>query len=163
MTDPCCRYHTTAVVLTTIYSPFTEGTSRVMKTNEGNSLLWGASVAGSLFGPRGSVAWLPVLGPSVVVGSLPLPHRNNSTTTTTPPPTSYESIRSLLLHYLLSNLSFHPTHPTIRIISRILGNLGPRACLISYQESPSHSLQKERGSEKADHLNHIGPGIQLQV
>ena len=51
MTDPCCRYHTTAVVLTTIYSPFTEGTSRrVMKTNEGNSLLWGASVAGAPFG-----------------------------------------------------------------------------------------------------------------
>ena len=41
-----------------------------MKTNEGNSLLWGASVAGSLLGPRGSIAWLPVLGPSVVVGSL---------------------------------------------------------------------------------------------
>ena len=69
MTDPCCRYHTTAVVLTTIYSPFTEGTSRVMKTNEGNSLLWGASVAGAPFGPRGSVAWVPVLGLLVVVGS----------------------------------------------------------------------------------------------
>ena len=59
-------------------------------------------------------------------------------------------------------LSFHPTHPTIRIISRILGNLGPRACLISYQESPSHSLQK-RGIEKADHLDHIGLGISLIV
>ena len=41
-----------------------------MKTNEGNSLLWGASVVGAPFGPRGSVAWLPVLGPSVVMKTV---------------------------------------------------------------------------------------------
>ena len=58
-----------------------EGTSRVMKTNEGNSLLWGASVAGAPFGPRGSVAWVPVLGLSAVVGSCLLRTYHTSTTT----------------------------------------------------------------------------------
>ena len=57
-----------------------EGTSRVMKTNEGNSLLWGASVAGAPFGPRGSVAWVPALGLSAVVGSCLLRTYHTSTT-----------------------------------------------------------------------------------
>ena len=87
-----------------------------MKTNEGNSLLWGASVAGAPFGPRGSVAWVPVLGLSVVVGSYLLRTYHTSTTTQQHNPYS---------NSVHSNFSFHPTHPTIRIISRILGDSSP--------------------------------------
>ena len=54
---------------TIIYSPFMEGTSGVKKTKEGNSLLWGCFLVGAPFGPRGSVAWVPALGLSAVVGS----------------------------------------------------------------------------------------------
>ena len=111
MTDPCYRYHTTAVVLTTIYSPFTEGTSRVMKTNEGNSLLWGASVAGAPFGPRGSVAWVPVLGLSAAVGSgcLLRTYRTSTTTTTQQPLLQLRTLQPLL--QLRTLQLFFPSHP----------------------------------------------------
>ena len=109
---------------TIIYSPFMEGTSGVKKTKEGNSLLWGCLLVGAPFGPRGSVAWVPVLGLSAVAGSCllrtptaPQHHNIYTTPTPTPYPTS-----TRILH---SNFSFHPTHPTIRIISRILGDLSP--------------------------------------
>ena len=96
-----------------------------MKTNEGNSLLWGASVAGAPFGPRGSVAWVPVLGLSAVVGSFLLRTYHTSTTQHLHNPYS-NSVFDInpISPTLLSNFSFHPTHPTIRIISRILGDLG---------------------------------------
>eukprot|EP01047_Picozoa_sp_COSAG01_P002122 COSAG01_NODE_54_length_31327_cov_317.045356_10_plen_211_part_00 len=65
---------------TIIYSPFMEGTSGVKKTKEGNSLLWGCLLVGAPFGPRGSVAWVPVLGLSAVVGSCLLRTYHTSTT-----------------------------------------------------------------------------------
>ena len=97
-----------------------------MKINEGNSLLWGASVAGAPFGPRGSVAWVPVLGLSAAVGSCLLRTYHTSTTTQQHNPYS-NSVFDInpISPTLHSNFSFHPTHPTIRIISRILGDLSP--------------------------------------
>ena len=136
-----------------------------MKTNEGNSLLWGASVAGAPFGPRGSVAWVPVLGLSAAVGSgcLLRTYRTSTTTQQHHNPYSNSVYSNPYSNSVHSNFSFHPTHPTIRIISRILGDLGPRACLISYHESPSYSLHKKGGNKKADHPNHTGLGISLIV
>ena len=58
-----------------------EGTSGVKKTKEGNSLLGGCRLVGAPFGPRGSVAWVPVLGLSAVVGSCLLRTYHTSTTT----------------------------------------------------------------------------------
>ena len=84
----------------------------------------GCFLVGAPFGPRGSVAWVPVLGLSAVAGSCLLrtptaPQHHNICTT--PTPTPYPT-STRILH---SNFSFHPTHPTIRIISRILGDLSP--------------------------------------
>ena len=86
----------------------------------------GGLLVGAPFGPRGSVAWVPVLGLSAVVGSCLLRTYHTSTTTQQHNPYSnfVFDINSIspTLH---SNFSFHPTHPTIRIISRILGDLSP--------------------------------------
>ena len=111
---------------TIIYSPFMEGTSGVKKTKEGNSLLWGCFLVGAPFGPRGSVAWVPVLGLSAAVGSCLLRTYHTSTTTQQHNPYS-NSVFDInpISPTLHSNFSFHPTHPTIRIISRILGDLSP--------------------------------------
>ena len=115
---------------TIIYSPFMEGTSGVKKTKEGNSLLWGVfpggcpvrppwvCCVGSRFGPFGCGGFVP---------ATHLPHLNNNTTTTT---TTQPLLQLRIRHQpisptLLPNFSFHPTHPTIRIISRILGDLSP--------------------------------------
>ena len=82
-----------------------------MKTNEGNSLLWGASVAGAPFGPRGSVAWVPVLGLSAAVGSgcLLRTYRTSTTTTTQQPLLQLRTLQPLL--QLRTLQLFFPSHP----------------------------------------------------
>ena len=102
---------------TIIYSPFMEGTSGVKKTKEGNSLLWGCLLVGAPFGPRGSVAWVPVLGLSVVVGSLllcaptaPQQHNNNNNHTT-PTPTPYSTSADLAYSTLQLFLLSHARPP----------------------------------------------------
>eukprot|EP01047_Picozoa_sp_COSAG01_P028965 COSAG01_NODE_1967_length_8771_cov_35.479659_2_plen_106_part_00 len=73
---------------------------------------------------RLTVAWVPVLGLSAVVGSCLLRTYHTSTTTQQHNPYS-NSVFDInpISPTLHSNFSFHPTHPTIRIISRILGDL----------------------------------------
>ena len=86
----------------------------------------GCFLVGAPFGPRGSVAWVPALGLSAVVGSCLLRTYHTSTTTQQHNPYS-NSVFDInpISPTLHSNFSFHPTHPTIRIISRILGDLSP--------------------------------------
>ena len=84
-----------------------------MKTNEGNSLLWGASVAGAPFGPRGSVAWVPVLGLSAAVGSGCL-LRTYCTSTTTQQQQQQPLLQLRTLQPLLQLRTlqlFFPSHP----------------------------------------------------
>ena len=80
-----------------------------MKTNEGNSLLWGASVAGAPFGPRGSVAWVPVLGLSAAVGSGCLLRTYHTSTTTQQHiyrySSSYSSTGTADVQFVLPNLA----------------------------------------------------------
>ena len=144
---------------TIIYSPFMEGTSGVKKTKEGNSLLWGCFLVGAPFGPRGSVAWVPALGlrlrwvRACYAPTTPQQQHNN----TTPTPTPYStSTRSRLLYtptflptsrqtYWVTTTSMadeaRPASPGEAILASL--PVGPRACLISYHESPSYSLHKK--------------------
>ena len=83
-----------------------------MKTNEGNSLLWGASVAGAPFGPRGSVAWVPVLGLSAAVGSGCLLRTYRTSTTTQQHHNPYSnSVHSNPYSNSVTLQLFFPSHP----------------------------------------------------
>ena len=111
---------------TIIYSPFMEGTSGVKKTKEGNSLLWGVFPGGCPVRPPWVCCVGSALGLSAAVGSCLLRTYHTSTTTQQHNPYS-NSVFDInpISPTLHSNFSFHPTHPTIRIISRILGDLSP--------------------------------------
>ena len=132
---------------TIIYSPFMEGTSEVKNTKEGNSLLWGGPPCGCPVRPPWVCCVGSRFGPFGCGGFVPATHTYRTSTTQhlhNPYSNSVSDINPIspTLH---SNFSFHPTHPTIRIISRILGDFGPRACLISYHENPSYSPHKKGG------------------
>ena len=103
----------------------------------------GCFLVGAPFGPRGSVAWVPLWAfrlrwvRACYAPTTPQQQHNN----TTPTPTPYStSTRSRLL-YTPTFLSIPPTLQ-FELYHGYSGTC-PRACLISYHESPSYSLHKK--------------------
>ena len=146
-------------------SPSWRGLLGSRKTKEGNSLLWGGasswvprSAPGGLL--RGFPFWafrLRWVRAACYAPTAPQQQHNNITTPTptpytpTPTPTPYTP-------------TFLSIPPTLQFeLYHGYSGTRPRACLISYHESPSYSLHKKGGNKKAYHPNHTGLGISLIV
>ena len=152
-----------------------EGTSGVKKTKEGNSLLWGGPPRGCPVRPPGVCCVGSRFGPLGCGGFVPATHTYR-TSTSQHLHNPYSNSLSDINPILHSNFSSHVT-PDLLGDHFTDGRCGttsitrgddtrvppcPRACLISYHESPSYPLHK-KGDEKADHPNHTGLGISLIV
>jgi hypothetical protein len=86
-----------------------EGTSGVKKTKKAIAFSGGGLLVGAPFGPRGSVAWVPALGLSAVVGSCLLRTYHTSTTTQQHNPYSNSVFDINPISPTLSNFSFYVT------------------------------------------------------